>query len=125
MKNIILIAIILSCYKSSYCCTCGGKIGKQSAKRVFAGEVTNIKTSKGYSYVTFKIHNTLKGFSSKKVTIKTLAHSASCGFHFILNQKYMVYSGQKRTVNLCSHTKQINDYGSNNIILEDDIPSGF
>ncbi len=80
---------------------------------VFSGLVTktqNLSEPQGRDTVlfTFDVDNVWKGDTKEIITIKTAQSSASCGFNFEENQKYIVYASQYDDdylgVSLCSRT---------------------
>lgn len=80
---------------------------------VFSGMVTQIQNlsesqERGPILFTFDVDNVWKGDKKETITIKTAQSSASCGFNFEENQKYIVYANQYEDdyleVSLCSRT---------------------
>jgi hypothetical protein len=93
------------------------------ATAVFAGTVTNIDVPGGAVIstadpiaVTFQVETVWKGPVEPTLLVTTARDSASCGYHFDLNQSYLVYAyGSERNLetNLCSRTTRLSP------ILED------
>jgi hypothetical protein len=95
----------------------------EQATAVFAGTVTNIDIPGGTIIstadpiaVTFQVETVWKGPVEPTLLVTTARDSASCGYHFDLNQNYLVYAyGSERSLetNLCSRTTRLSP------ILED------
>jgi hypothetical protein len=93
------------------------------ATAVFAGTVTHIDVPGGDIIstadpmaVTFQVETVWKGPVEPTLLVTTARDSASCGYHFDLNQRYLVYAyGSERSLetNLCSRTARLSP------ILED------
>ncbi|MFO7536714.1 MAG: hypothetical protein R6X32_01490 [Chloroflexota bacterium] len=95
----------------------------EQATAVFAGTVTNIDIPGGTIIstadpvaITFQVETVWKGPVEPTLLVTTARDSASCGYHFDLNQSYLVYAyGSERSLetNLCSRTTRLSP------ILED------
>jgi hypothetical protein len=108
---------------TSYACSCvaPGPVERElkESDAVFSGKVVNIvdenkskliKSSADPIAVTFEVEESWKGKIQKQVTVYTAYSSASCGFDFTLNQKYLVYAYEHDgtlKVFLCSRTAQL------------------
>ena len=83
------------------------------ADSVFSGEVVSMKEPRGLMVsstdpitVEFRVNAVWKGEMHETMFIETAWSSASCGFEFALNERYIVYAREGRT-SLCSRTKNI------------------
>jgi hypothetical protein len=98
--------------KTSYACSCAGpstveeEFQRQTA--VFSGKVITINKTNNGLKITFEVDQAWKGEVGKKLSVYTAMFSASCGYEFMENERYLVYAFgdmNKLQVGLCSRTK--------------------
>lgn len=118
---IIFTYILIRLPDAGYACSCVKpppvKEAVNKASAVFSGKVVEIKEQSGLFQssadplkVVFDVKKTWKGTDQTQVIVYTASNSASCGFHFELNQEYLVYAfardGKLQTT-LCSRTADL------------------
>lgn len=112
---------------TSYACSCvvpgTAKEELKESAAVFSGKVINIAAENKFMLfqssadpiaVTFEVQEWWKGNVQKKVTVYTAKSSASCGFEFALNNKYLVYANEVDgtfKVSVCSRTALLSTAG--------------
>lgn len=134
----ILIGCICLIYSYSEACTCVGKDSTKEAVEksdyVLAGSVVKnllvtdtiliivgndtSKIFQTYREITLKVNTLFKGKKEKVIDsliiVQTGVGNGDCGFHFVLNQNYIVYTewmaenGKRPRVNSCSRTMHYN-----------------
>jgi hypothetical protein len=124
MKRIVLLFVIFSTVVAgltsfpqnrAYACSCAAGNAKEKLDRstaVFVGKVIAIGGTQKFQHgrlrkYTFEVEEAWKGVSTNPFTIYSYdGESASCGYRFIRNQTYLVYSYQGNNnllqTNLCS-----------------------
>lgn len=109
----IAVALLGSAFTAgaAFACSCQAppppKIALSKATAVFTGRVTAIKEKDGQKLVTMTVQDLWKGNLKNQVTVKTAIQSATCGFPFQADAKYLVYAYEFKnelTTNLCSRT---------------------
>ena len=89
----------------------------ERADAVFSGDVISISEPKGLFgswlasstdpvTVEFRVHSVWKGEIHETLFIQTAWSSASCGFEFVQDERYIVYA-REGWVSLCSRTRSI------------------
>lgn len=81
-------------------------------KKVDQSKLDMIQSSADPISVLFQVDKTWKGVDQSQVIVKTARSSASCGYEFTLNEKYLVYASDRNgelKVNICSRTQAIED----------------
>lgn len=91
---------------------------------IFVGEVVSVEKAYGLNInkpkqlkVKMMLNETFKGQGKLNMDFYTSDNSASCGYNFEVDEKYLVYSNivdDKNYVSLCSRTQKFN--GSENDI---------
>ncbi|MBS4200567.1 hypothetical protein KHA93_13090 [Bacillus sp. FJAT-49732] len=93
--------------------------GVDGSSAVFSGKVVEIvdpnqnnkvQSSVDLVEVKFEVDQSWKGSKQSELIVYTERDSASCGFNFSLNEKYLVYANEvdgKLRVNLCSRTAEL------------------
>jgi hypothetical protein len=105
---------------TSYACSCveSGTVKEEwtRSSAVFSGKVIDIVDKKKNSLiqssadliaVLIEVEESWKGNRQNQVVVYTERSSASCGFEFTINNKYLVYANEndgKLKVSLCSRT---------------------
>jgi hypothetical protein len=124
MKRFVSVLLLLSIVTAGliafpnskvYACSCVSGDAKEKLERskvVFIGKVKDKGGTKKFQHgrlreYTFEVDRAWKGVNDKQITIYSYdGSSASCGFEFIKNQTYLVYSYQGSDnlieTNLCS-----------------------
>lgn len=113
--SIVVTGLILFSKSKVYACSCAGGDAKEKLERstvVFVGKVIDKGGTKKFQHgrlreYTFEVDKAWKGDDEKHVTIYSYdGSSASCGYDFVTNQTYLVYSYQGNDnliqTNLCS-----------------------
>ena len=78
---------------------------------VFTGQVVSVEQYKEYYDVTFEVGKVYKGDFTVNKTVRTHQSSATCGYHFDLNEDYLVFANNDDDVlntGLCSGTNLLN-----------------
>ena len=127
MKRILL---LLLCFNFSYIvfgCSCINvdyENAYNMSDLIFVGEVVSVEKDYGFNInkpkqlkVKMILNETFKGQGKLNMDFYTSDNSASCGYNFEVDEKYLVYSNivdDKNYVSLCSRTQKFN--GSENDI---------
>lgn len=128
-KTILIIIFLQLTFYPFYANACSciqpleTKESLKEASAVFAGEVIDITSrpinSSRPLKVTFNVLRAWKGLDSRIVVLETANSSASCGYNFEKDGKYLIYANGKINdleVSLCSRTKLLKNASSD---LED------
>jgi hypothetical protein len=116
-KSIVILSIIFHILACS--CVIDNDSPNTSLSKspaVFIGKVTNISTNQDsfLTNVTFNVTKIYKGDSNGTLNISTCSSSACCGYYFIQDVEYLVFTSNvladNRTlgVSLCSKTSMLN-----------------
>jgi len=116
LSSVLLLSIIFSFTfpTVSYGCSClkPPKTEKayEVAQKVFTGKVLKVSEDlKKNKIVSIQILESYKGVKTPTIEVKTANNSASCGFHFEVGKKYLVYTyGEQNETNICSRTNALN-----------------
>jgi len=113
MKPLAFLAIFVFA-ASAYPCACAYPDFEDQlseASIVFSGKVTRIEPAgDNQNQVQFEIIKSFKGKAEGKTEVKTAETTDACGFHFEVNQEYLVYAvGEAPEVSLCSRTRLLNE----------------
>jgi hypothetical protein len=113
MKPVALLAILVFA-ANAYPCSCAYPDFQDQmleASLVFSGKVTAIEPAgNNQNAVQFAVIKSYKGTSEKKLEVRTAETTDACGFHFDVNQEYLVYAaGNKPEVSLCSRTRLLKE----------------
>ena len=123
-RSIFFISVIVLLVFSAdfaYSCSCAFRTTEEKfneANNVFIGKVEDIRkpfftmsTSDSVT-VNFDVSKVLKGSISKEVTLETTVDEVSCGYNFIENEEYLVYTYDNEgilTTGICTGTKKFVD----------------
>ena len=146
MLRIALLAALFMAWPVSnlgqvYACSCvmPGTPSEELAKSslVFAGSAAAVREDQpflgidrlpayGQTTVEFKIDTVWKGNINIKetMTLETARYGASCGFTFVEEEEYIVYSRDGKTVSLCSRTRSLSDAQEDLAALGEGKPAG-
>ena len=113
MKPALLLLALLGAVASpaALACTCAPPrpVDEAVAKssRVFAGTVTSITSSDGYTQqVTFQVSEHFKGRAAGTLVVENHAFGPMCGYPFAENVEYIVYAeGNDGTLRTSSCTR--------------------
>lgn len=117
---ILFISVLIYPIDKGYACSCSQpdppKEALEGSSAVFSGKVIDIvdrnknneiQSSADPIAILFDVDKSWKGVDQTQITVYTERSSASCGYGFSLNEKYLVYAykddGELR-VNACSRT---------------------
>jgi hypothetical protein len=101
---------------TSYACSCmpAPPVEEEfkNVSAVFSGKVVDITEESGMDpiKVTFQVDRIWKGISETEVSVFTGRDSAGCGYHFEVDESYLIYATEtegKLTTGLCSLTKEL------------------
>ena len=98
----------------SYACYCVPPLSASEAlaksATVFAGKVVTINDSGGsYVIVAFDVSAVWKGSASQTAYLTTPRDDGGCGFTFVEDEEYLVYSENGSQVFLCSRTSLLSE----------------
>ncbi|MGB1250353.1 MAG: hypothetical protein ACPG8W_06955 [Candidatus Promineifilaceae bacterium] len=110
---LLLILLLVHSPQPAYACSCGWVDAKEHlsadyTKRALIGRVIDIQIvdSEAISVssldVTFAVQRVLKGDKAKEITIRTIDSGGLCGYHFVLDERYLVFLGENNWTGLCS-----------------------
>ncbi|MGE7918934.1 hypothetical protein ACQKM9_08285 [Viridibacillus sp. NPDC093762] len=116
----LFISVLIYPIDKSYACSCAQpdppKEALKSSSAVFSGKVieivdinknNEIQSSADPIAILLEVDKSWKGIDKTQVIVFTERSSASCGYGFSLNEKYLVYAykdGGELRVNACSRT---------------------
>ncbi|WP_404450677.1 hypothetical protein LG329_09935 [Virgibacillus necropolis] len=127
MLMVLAVTTIITYVPSkSFACSCAEpgtvtEVLNRDGATVFSGRVVKkvdqskldmLQSSADPISVLFQVDKTWKGVNQSQVIVKTARSSASCGYEFTLNERYLVYASERDgelNVNLCSRTQSITD----------------
>ena len=129
MLRIALLAALFIAWPVSnlgqvYACSCAmpGIPAEELANSslVFAGSAVSVREDQpflgidrmpanGPTTLEFKVDTVWKGNTKETMTLETARYGASCGFTFVEEEEYIVYSRDGKTVSLCSRTRSLID----------------
>lgn len=120
LMTITIIFVLNFSPKTSYACSCveSGTVKEEwtQSSAVFSGKVIEIvdkkknrliQSSADLMAVLIEVEESWKGMRQNQVVVYTERNSASCGFEFTINNRYLVYANEndgKLKVSLCSRT---------------------
>ena len=135
----LFIALPVSNLGQVYACSCAmpGTPAEELANSslVFAGSAASVREDQpflgidrlpanGLTTVEFKVDTVWKGNIEETMTLETARYGASCGFTFVEEEEYIVYSRDGKTVSLCSRTRSLSDAQEDLAALGEGKPAG-
>ncbi len=137
----LFIALPVSNLGQVYACSCvvPGTPSEELANSslVFSGSAVSVREDQpflgidrlpanGQTTVEYKIDTVWKGNINIKetMTLETARYGASCGFTFVEEEEYIVYSRDGKTVSLCSRTRSLSDAQEDLAALGEGKPAG-
>ena len=135
----LFIALPVSNLGQVYACSCimPGTPSEELANSslVFAGSAASVREDQpflgidrlpanGLTTVEFKVDTVWKGNTKETTTLETARYGASCGFTFVEEEEYIVYSRDGKAVSLCSRTRSLSDAQEDLAALGEGEPAG-
>jgi hypothetical protein len=110
--GLVITAFVFGACHAACACDCAPppapKNALENATAVFLGKAADIEHGDGPVVVTFEVETNFKGVKTKKVTVRTGASSAACGFVFTEGEVYLVYcygEADSLETSICTRTQ--------------------
>ncbi|MFZ3579608.1 hypothetical protein [Virgibacillus sp. DJP39] len=127
----VFTTILIYLPSKSFACSCAepGTVTEEVNRNgaVFSGRVIKqsedvglFRSSADPVSVLFNVDNSWKGVNQTQVIVETESSSASCGYEFTANEKYLVYASDRNGelhASLCSRTIALTDAESDLEVL--------
>ena len=135
----LFIALPVSNLGQVYACSCvvPGTPSQELANSslVYSGSAVSVREDQpflgidrlpanGMTTVEFKVDTVWKGNIEERMTLETARYGASCGFTFVEEEEYIVYSRDGKTVSLCSRTRSLSEAQEDLAALGEGKPAG-